>query len=87
MKQLTPLVLLLVAACADPESFRSRCASIYGDGFPQLVARCMEREAALERGRQVAPALGIVAWSGANAMREHNFYVYDVPRAQRYLGR
>jgi hypothetical protein len=34
-----------------------------------------------------APAVGIVLGAASSALAEHNFYVYDVPRARRYLSR
>lgn len=103
MRLIAPLALALLAGCANVEDYRRQCeasadrALFYSRGRfteeqlarnrERQVSLCMEHEAANERGRQAAPILAIVFGAGSAALAEHNFYVYEVPRARRYLGR
>lgn len=103
MRLLAPLILALLAGCANPDDYRRQCEfraeseTFYMRGRysedriasvrQESAKRCMEWEAANERGRQAAPALAIIFGAGSAALAEHNFYVYEVPRARRYLSR
>lgn len=41
----------------------------------------------IENDRRNALVTGIILGAASSALAEHNFYVYDVPRAARYLRR
>jgi hypothetical protein len=95
------LILLLLAGCTPLRTeaeFQESCEAsprIVNSPDWDRAARlrsCMFSGALLanieirRRNQEVgAMAAAIVLGAASDAMAEHNFYVYDVPRARRYL--
>lgn len=103
MKRLLILLVLAGCAAAPPpvpEDFVERCtdlhrrAGIRYQTLEQFIPGCTQLEVTLENGRRErarrergAMIVAILFGAASNALAEHNFYVYEVPRARRYLER
>jgi hypothetical protein len=71
-----------VAAVLNESQLRS-----YVQTNIEVCAEFRVTDALRERNRRWAPAVAIVFGAASDALATHNFYVYRVPEARRYLSR